>query len=229
MKDKTLLIIPAFNEEFVIGKSLELALECKRLGIVDDFILLNDRSEDRTAEVARQHGANVKNSFFSRHGKGECYLTALAHCVRKRATILAMLDADIAQATPQQVREMIDELRCNPKAKMAIHPVNEGYISRDDHDIAQRLSGARAIRVGAALGLLPNKNFITACMCFGLELALNRWISIKYGKEAVVFMPESRYAPLLMHKHLRRPDVFMREMADIQRAVRILPQRRARL
>jgi|GEM_PF-4516035 len=59
MKEKTLFIIPAYNEEFVTGKSLELALECKRLGIADEFILLNDRSEDRTAEVAQKRGAEV--------------------------------------------------------------------------------------------------------------------------------------------------------------------------
>jgi len=228
MKDKTLLIIPAFNEEFVMGRAVDLALECKRQRIVDDFIVINDHSDDRTAEVAQLRGAEVKNSFFRKNGKGECYLTALAHCVRRRATILAMLDADIMQASPQQVREMIDELKCNPAAKMAVHPVNEDYVSKDEHDICQRLSGARAIRVNAALGLLFNRNFLRACMGFGLELALNKWLSIKHGKEAVVFMPEGKYAPLQMRKHLRRPDVFRRQMEDIRKATIILSQRRPR-
>ena len=225
MKEKTLLIIPAYNEEFIMGKSVELALECKRLGIVDDFILINDHSDDRTPEVARLRGAEVKNSFFHRRGKGECFLTALAHCVRRRATILAMLDADILQATPWQVREMIDELRCNPAVKMAVHPVNEGYKSAEEHDISQKLSGARALRVGVAISLLLDKDFCKACRGFGLETALNQWISEKYGKEAVIFMPESAYSPLLMWKNMRRPEVYKCEMHEILRAMEIIKRR----
>ncbi|MFA6907671.1 MAG: glycosyltransferase [Candidatus Micrarchaeia archaeon] len=225
MKDKTLLVIPAYNEEFVMGKSLRLALECKRLGIVDDFILLNDRSDDRTAEVASECGADVRNSLFHRHGKGECFLTALAHCIRRRAAILAMLDADIVQATPRQVGDIVGMLVSNPNAKMAVHPVNEGYKSQEEHDISQKLSGARAIRVGAAMHLLLYKDFRKACRGFGLEIALNEWLSAKYGKEAVVFMPESRYSPLLMLKNMRRPDVYRREMHDMLRAMEIIKRR----
>ncbi|GEM_PF-2694687 len=229
MKEKILLIIPAFNEEFIIGKSLEVALECKRLGIVDDFILLNDRSEDHTVEVARKSGAIVKNSFFRRHGKGECFLTALAHCLKKRATILAMMDADITQATPQQIMAMIGELKANPAVKMAVHPVNEGYLSQGEHDTGQKLSGARAIQVGTALRLLLDKDFAKACMGFGLEVTLNWWIPQLYGKNSVVFMPEGRHEPIIMQKHLRRPEVFMRENRDISRAAVIIAQRRQKM
>ena len=229
MKDKTLLVIPAYNEEFVMGKSLELALECRRLGIVGDFILLNDHSDDRTVEVAKKRGAEVKNSFFHKHGKGECYLTALAYCLKKRATILAMIDADIMQATPKQIGEMIGELKCNPAAKMAVHPVNEGYISREEHDMGQKLSGARAIWVGIALRLALDKDFVKTCKGFGLEIALNRWISEKYGKESVVFMPEEKCEPLQMWKNLRRPEVFNRQRDDISRAAGTISQRRSRL
>ena len=53
---KTLIIIPAFNEEKNIGAVLD-AIQQKAPGI--PILVINDGSVDKTESVARSHGANV--------------------------------------------------------------------------------------------------------------------------------------------------------------------------
>jgi glycosyltransferase involved in cell wall biosynthesis len=53
-------IIPAFNEETVIGATVDAVHAAARdNGIEYEIIVVNDASSDRTAEVAALHGANV--------------------------------------------------------------------------------------------------------------------------------------------------------------------------
>jgi glycosyltransferase involved in cell wall biosynthesis len=53
-------VIPAWNEEAVLGATLDaLALVTRDLAEPSEVIVADDSSTDRTAEIARQHGARV--------------------------------------------------------------------------------------------------------------------------------------------------------------------------
>ena len=51
MSQKTLIIIPAYNEEECI---LDTVKKCKETGY--DFVVVNDGSKDKTAEICRENG-----------------------------------------------------------------------------------------------------------------------------------------------------------------------------
>ena len=53
-------VIPAWNEESVLGPTLEaVRLATRHLAAPSEVIVADDGSTDRTAEIARQHGAQV--------------------------------------------------------------------------------------------------------------------------------------------------------------------------
>lgn len=54
------VVIPAYNEESLLGKTLEaLSAAIKEVGVEAEIIVSNDGSTDQTEEVARNHGAKV--------------------------------------------------------------------------------------------------------------------------------------------------------------------------
>lgn len=54
MREKPLILVPAFNEQATIG---EVVGEIKRLGF--DVAVIDDGSSDKTAEIAENAGATV--------------------------------------------------------------------------------------------------------------------------------------------------------------------------
>ena len=53
-------VIPAWNEESVLGPTLEaVRVATRHLAAPSEVIVADDGSTDRTAEIARQHGAQV--------------------------------------------------------------------------------------------------------------------------------------------------------------------------
>lgn len=86
------MIIPAYNEEQSVG--LVLADIPRRL--VREIIVCNNASTDRTAEVARRHGATVLDQ--PRRGYGSACLKGIEYLRRKPVTeqpdIVVFLDAD---------------------------------------------------------------------------------------------------------------------------------------
>src|SRR5258708_20294880 len=53
-------VIPAWNEESVSGPTLEaVSVATRHLTVPSEVIVADDSSTDRTAEIARQHGARV--------------------------------------------------------------------------------------------------------------------------------------------------------------------------
>jgi cellulose synthase/poly-beta-1,6-N-acetylglucosamine synthase-like glycosyltransferase len=53
-------VIPAWNEESILGPTLEsLSAAARHLDVPSEIIVADDSSTDRTAEIARRHGARV--------------------------------------------------------------------------------------------------------------------------------------------------------------------------
>ena len=97
---KVSVIISAFNEENTVATVVEVI---KKVSCVDEIIVVNDGSSDKTAEEALKAGATVINHEVNK-GKGEALFTGYksAEC-----DIIAFIDADIHNLTSKKVEAMI--------------------------------------------------------------------------------------------------------------------------
>ncbi len=99
-------VIPAWNEESVLGPTLEaLAVAARRLDLPSEVIVADDSSTDRTAEIARQHGARVVSV---QHR--QISATRNAGAREARGDLLIFIDADTI-VTPQVVCAAVEAVR----------------------------------------------------------------------------------------------------------------------
>jgi len=88
MTERVLGIIPALNAERSIGAVVR---DCK--AVVRDVLVVDDGSADRTAEVAREAGAQVVSHPANR-GKGAALKTGFAYALEHSFDAVVTLDAD---------------------------------------------------------------------------------------------------------------------------------------
>ena len=86
--------IPALNEEALIGETIDTIP--KRIpGIKQiEIVVIDDGSHDKTAEVARKHGANVILTHSANRGLSAAFQTGISFAIRSGADIVVNLDAD---------------------------------------------------------------------------------------------------------------------------------------
>lgn len=99
-------VIPAWNEEPVLEPTLE-ALESARRQLAEpsEVLVVDDSSTDRTAEVARQHGARV---VAVQHR--QISATRNAGAREAQGDMLVFVDADTV-VTPEVVRAAVEAVR----------------------------------------------------------------------------------------------------------------------
>jgi UDP-N-acetylglucosamine---dolichyl-phosphate N-acetylglucosaminyltransferase len=85
---KVVAIIPAYNEQETIAEVIE-----KTRYFVDEIIVVNDGSSDRTGEIALSHGVTVVSHVINR-GLGAAIGTGFAAAQKRGADIAITLDAD---------------------------------------------------------------------------------------------------------------------------------------
>ena len=108
---KTLIVIPAYNEELTIGSVVTLA---RKYG---DVLVVDDGSSDRTSEIARNAGA-----FVIKHetnmGKGAALRTGFEYALSMDYKIIVTLDAD-GQHNPDEIPVLLEPI-VNGKADLVI-------------------------------------------------------------------------------------------------------------
>ena len=97
---KVSVIIPAYNEEDTVAKVVEVI---RNVSFVDEVIVVNDGSSDKTEEEAIKAGAIVINHETNK-GKGEALFTGYKQA---ECDIIAFIDADIYNLTSKKVESMI--------------------------------------------------------------------------------------------------------------------------
>lgn len=97
---RIIAIIPAYNEEKTIAEVL-----MNTRPFVDEIIVVNDGSGDRTAEIARAHNAFVVNHIINR-GLGASIGTGFEVAKRHGAEVVVTLDAD-GQHDPTEISKLI--------------------------------------------------------------------------------------------------------------------------
>ncbi len=100
LRMKIAAVIPAYNEEKHIG---EVARRTRQ--ILADVLVVDDGSADKTAERAREAGAQVIVHEQNK-GKGETIKTGLRHWVDRQFDLVIILDAD-GQHRPEEIDRFI--------------------------------------------------------------------------------------------------------------------------
>jgi glycosyltransferase involved in cell wall biosynthesis len=100
IRSQTVAVIPAYHDEKHIGDIV------RRTGQqLDHVLVIDDGSNDGTAQRARDAGAEVIVHNQNR-GKGEAIKTGLRHCLAREVTWVILLDSD-GQHLPEEIERFL--------------------------------------------------------------------------------------------------------------------------
>ncbi|MCX8158271.1 MAG: glycosyltransferase family 2 protein [Candidatus Diapherotrites archaeon] len=115
-KNKTIIIIPAYNEEENIGRTIRIIkentknIEIDNIKVDSEIIVVNDGSTDKTAEIARNKGCEVIN--LPRNlGKANAFFAGIKAAIRKDADVVITMDADLLEAHKEDFIDLIKAAR----------------------------------------------------------------------------------------------------------------------
>ncbi|HEV2760974.1 MAG TPA: glycosyltransferase family 2 protein [Acidimicrobiales bacterium] len=151
MSTRTLVILPALNEEEALGGVLrELARECPEL----DVLVVDDGSSDGTSEVARAHGVPVAVLPFNL-GVGGALQTGFRYAVTHGYARAIQFDAD-GQHDPSQVPALVAAL--DNGADLVIGSRFAAPEAGSEYDVGRMRGGAMGI-LRVAVRLLSGRRF----------------------------------------------------------------------
>lgn len=116
------VVLPALDEESTVGTIVAGVRKlAERTGLVDEIVVIDSGSVDRTAEHARAAGATVRHrddilpDHGSRPGKGEVLWKALA---ATRGDILVYVDADLTDFGGHYITGLLGPLLTDPTVSL---------------------------------------------------------------------------------------------------------------
>lgn len=117
------LALPALNEEETIGRVIRTVKRTllTQVPLLDEIILMDSNSTDRTREIARKEGLpvyihqNLLESLGARTGKGEALWKSL---LVTRGDIVVWIDTDVANIHPRFVYGILGPLLLNPNIQL---------------------------------------------------------------------------------------------------------------
>lgn len=106
---KLVVNLPAFNEEEKLGQTIKRIPRTFK-GIDEVFVqVIDDGSKDKTAQVAKDAGADFVFSHHVNRGLGIVFRTAVEHALENGADIMVNIDAD-GQFDPNDIQKIIDPI-----------------------------------------------------------------------------------------------------------------------
>jgi len=136
------LIIPALNEEPALGK----VLDALPRDLFARVIVADNGSTDRTAAIAREHGAEVVSE--PRRGYGRACLAGLA-ALEETTEIVVFMDAD-GSDVPEEARELLGPIAAG-EADLVIGSRTAGRAEPGSLRRAQRWGNRLAVALIAVL------------------------------------------------------------------------------
>jgi len=173
---KISILIPAYNEANTIADIIKNASQNSK---IDEILVIDDGSEDNTAEIVKSIGARVI-SLSENQGKGAAIQKGVENI---NSEIIIMLDGDLIGLKSKHIDILLKPLLYK-NIDMSVGVFNEG---RNLTDLAQlispALSGQRAIKTAIIKDLKDLKD-----AGYGLEIALNSYVK-KHGRYEFVNLP----------------------------------------
>jgi glycosyltransferase involved in cell wall biosynthesis len=106
---KLIVFMPAYNEELNIGEVIRRVPRSIRTGWTIEVLVVDDGSTDRTAEVAREAGADHVVRLGCNRGLGAAVREGLKACVSLGADAGLMIDAD-NEYPPEQIPDVMEPI-----------------------------------------------------------------------------------------------------------------------
>jgi polyisoprenyl-phosphate glycosyltransferase len=160
------VVVPAYNEAGRIGAVLEPIL---RSSVVDEVIVVDDGSEDGTADEASRYRVRVV-SLPTNRGKAAALALGVSHA---RNETLLFLDADLVGLTPAHVDRMVDAYTAQ-RLDMVVGVFSDG---RKNTDFAQKINPYASGQRVLSRRLWERTTESVEEMNFGIEMALSRLAS----------------------------------------------------
>ena len=157
-------IIPAYNEERTIRHTIHVLQHVPEL---DEIIVVNDGSADRTAEIVAEELGVVLVNLLENRGKGGAIRAGLD---RTNADVILLLDADLIGLSRQHVSDLLLPV-LDGRAKTTMGVFTGGRAVTDfAQKLAPKLSGQRAI----LREILTRIDIADAR--YGVEVAINLYL-----------------------------------------------------
>ena len=100
---KSIVIIPAFNEELSIGKVVSAVPK----DLISEVVVVNNNSSDDTVNAARSAGSTVLNEIVQ--GYGASCLTGIDYVNKKKCDIVVFMDGDYSDF-PEQTKLLVEPI-----------------------------------------------------------------------------------------------------------------------
>lgn len=133
---KLIVVIPAYNEARFIGSTVLKALE-----MTDHVLVIDDGSDDDTAQIAKAAGATVLRHR-SNLGKGAALNSGFGYCRQTEAQCVVTLDAD-GQHLPEEMSHILGPV-LEGRADLVI---GSRYIEAGNHVPRHRIWGHRVFNL----------------------------------------------------------------------------------
>lgn len=170
-------IVPAHNEEKYIENVITSLQKCVKQKVIDDFLIIENGSTDKTRQIAIKKGAKGKIISTKYPSKGYAFLLGARWAKKKNKKIIVTIDADLEKFEPIAIKALVKPV-IKKEAQMAIaltkEPKSNGRFCLDPE-----YSGQRAININSIKNLLkPGIRFenLMKRKGFSLEVALNHLI-----------------------------------------------------
>lgn len=171
--DKVLVVIPAYNEEANIEMVVE---ELERDYPQLDYVVVNDGSRDRTAQICRERGYNLLDLTVNL-GLAGCFQAGMKYAYAKGYAYAIQFDGD-GQHRPEYILPMQE------KMKEGYDIVIGSRFLDEKKDLSMRMVGSRLITAAIRLTTGVHVADPTSGMrMFSREMIKEFALNINYGPE----------------------------------------------
>jgi len=178
---RLVVTIPAYNEESTIADVIRGIKELKPEdfeGKIDDIkiVVVNDGSNDNTAKVAKEAGADVVVSFRRNRGLARAFKQGMETALKMGADIIVNIDAD-GQYNPKEIPKLVKPI-LDGKADIVLGSRFKGWI--EYMPLQKRIGNKIATWVTRIASGFPTSDAQTGFRAFSRDVAMRLHVLADY-------------------------------------------------